>query len=358
MKLIDILQSDLSPEASFTLLQLIHRRVQSLDEASRTLVGLGELVDRGFVRLTIDISTEGSHRKENRVNLLKGTRGTAPSAPPLREPEKPSESREAPSPIPEPPSTQNEPSEVPSRLLSEEKASRTEVVERMEKALQKFEKKGRRAKPKPSKVVPEILKDSDIDGGIRWIWGAMNRVRASVGISEVPDPLSPLTNVKHLIEIAKFCLKGNVDPEAFIEVLYLETRWQNNAFPSLSTLAGDWAQGTFWSNRPDDSRGRLKPTADARVSMEERQSANLPRRVLRGLVEEGQESFHFQRAEALLDSPAELLDELERTHNTDPQSATKLVEIVKIVASNIETPSWFEKTIQTFTERHGGAPLD
>lgn len=354
MKLIEILQSDLSPEASFTLLQLIHRRVQSLDEATRTLVGLGELVDRGLVRLTIDLSTEGVHRKGNRVNILKGTGSSSPDI--ETAPERPSEEPREASPMPTPVSTRGEPSEAPSRPSSEVKPRRADVVARMESALKRFEKKGR-SKPKPSKVVPEILKDPDIDKGIRWVWDAMNRVRVSIGISEVPDHLSPLSNVQHLLGIALFCLRGSVDPEAFIEVLYRETRWQNNAFPSLSTLAGDWAQGTFWSNRPDDSRGRLKPTADARVSMDERQSATLPRRVLRGLVEEGQESFHFQRAEALLDSPAELLDELERTHNTDPESAMKLVEIVKIVASHTETPSWFDETIQSFTERHGGGPL-
>lgn len=352
MKLIDILSSDLSPEASFTLLQLQHRRVQSLDDATRTLVGLGELVDRGIVRLTIDISTTGDHRKENRVNILRGVH----ESPSLDLDNPPQTTRQAP-PVPSVSFEAKDRRETPSEGSPlKPKPKRSEVVAKMESSLKKFEKTGRK-KPKPEKVVPEIMRDSDVENGVIWIFKAINTVRVSVGISELPDHLSPMKSVEHLLGVALFCLKHSVDPVDFIEVLYRETRWQNNSFPSLSTLAGDWAQGTFWSNRPSDTQGRLKPTADARVSMDERQSANVPRRILKGIVEDGQEPFHYQRAEALLDSPAELLDELERTHRTSPSEATKLIEIVRAVASHNKTPDWFEDVIRTYKNKTG-APSD
>lgn len=352
MKLIDILSSDLSPEASFTLLQLQHRRVQSLDDATRSLVGLGELVDRGIVRLTIDLSTTGEHRKENRVNILRGS-----SSSPSIEPEDPSNEAKQTSPLPSVPLEAKERRETPSASSSSEvKPKRSEVVAKMERSLKRFEKTGKR-KPKPEKVVPEIMRDPDVERGVLWVFKAINTVRSSVGISELPDHLSPMKSVEHLLGVALFCLKHSVDPVDFVEVLYRETRWQKNSFPSLSTLAGDWAQGTFWSNRPNDTQGRLKPTADARVSMDERQSANIPRRILKGIVEDGQESFHYQRAEVLLDSPAELLDELERTHLSSPSEADKLLQIVRAVASHNTPPEWFEDTIRTFTDKTG-APSD
>ena len=105
--------------------------------------------------------------------------------------------------------------------------------------------------------------------------------------------------------------------------------------------------GTYWGNRKGDRRGSLGPSADARVTMEERKSSMAPRIALKGLVEEGEEAFYFQTVEGLLDSPAELLDGLRGAQGNEG-GADKLIEIIKAVGTVMSLPSWLDETINTF----------
>lgn len=338
MRLSEILAlEDLSPLGTYTLLQLIHRRVQCLDDAENSLAGLGELVAKGYATVTIDISTAKDHRKSNRVNLLNGTT------------ESPRSTEDGPRPSPEPHNEgHSEPSRVPPSDPpdSSTKPKRSEVVTHLEGALKCFDKRGR-SKPKASKVVEKLRKDTEVHKAVNWAFGGVNSVRESVGVTTLPDPYDPATGVESLIRLAVFCLKHGVDVSEYVAVIYEQTRWQGNAFPSLNCIAGDWAMGTYWGNRKGDRRGSLGPSADARVTMEERKSSMGPRLALKGIVEEGQEAFYFQKVEALLDSPAELLEGLRQARESGG-TEDKLIQIVKAVGTVMDLPPWLNATIETF----------